>query len=218
MTVTDIPAIHIGAEELPFVDLGDGSKLKVIMVDAAQELWIIENIFVGNRLARGLAVLDDGQRIDLSRITSPLVVFASHGDAVSTVQMALRWIPDVWGSAARIREAGRTIIYTTHDSATHLSIFVSAEVADDNHRRIGSIIRTIEALPPGLYEMAVQEGAAGSTPEVRFDHPARAVAPGQSAVFYRDGIVLGGAVIRSAMLGPPGPTPPLGLAPPGAAT
>ena len=42
----------------------------------------------------------------------------------------------------------------------------------------------------------------GETPEVRFDHPARAVAPGQSAVFYRDGIVLGGAVIRRAMAAP----------------
>ncbi len=138
-------------------------------MNAGEIRWIIENIFVGNRLARGLAVLDDGLRIDLSRITSPLVVFASHGDAVSTVQMALRWIPDVWGTAARIREAGRTIIYTTHDSATHLSIFVSADVADNNHRRIGSVIRTIEALPPGLYEMAVQEGTQDAAPEVHFE-------------------------------------------------
>lgn len=138
-------------------------------MNAAEIRWIIENIFLGNRLARGEAVLDDGTRIDLARITSPLVVFASHGDAVSTVQQALRWIPDVWGSAARIREAGRTIIYTTHASASHLSIFVSAEIADENHRRIGSVIRTIEALPPGLYEMAVQEGAEGTLPEVRFE-------------------------------------------------
>ena len=46
MTAIDIPtAIHIGADELPFVDIGDGSTLKVIMVDAARELWIIENVF-----------------------------------------------------------------------------------------------------------------------------------------------------------------------------
>lgn len=138
-------------------------------MNAKEIRWIVENIFVGNRLVRGRAVLDDGVRIDLSQITSPLVVFASHGDAVSTVQQALRWISDVWGSAARIREAGRTIIYTTHESASHLSIFVSADVADDNHRRIGSVIRTIEALPPGLYEMEVTEGGPGQTPEVRFE-------------------------------------------------
>lgn len=130
-------------------------------MNAAEIRWIVDNIFVGNRLARGLAVLDDGTRIDLGRITAPVVVFASHGDAVSTVPQALRWIPDVWGSSAAIRAAGRTIIYTTHDSASHLSIFVSAAVADDHHRRIGSVMRTIEALPPGLYEMVVDRAAPG---------------------------------------------------------
>ena len=49
MTTTDsgaIPgALHIGAEDLPFVEIGDGSKLKVLQVDAAQELWIVENVF-----------------------------------------------------------------------------------------------------------------------------------------------------------------------------
>lgn len=43
----------------------------------------------------------------------------------------------------------------------------------------------------------------GDRPEVRFAHPARAVAPGQSAVFYRDGVVLGGAVIARALTGAP---------------
>jgi len=81
----------------------------------------------------------------------------------------LRWIPDVWGTATRIREAGQTIIYTTHDSATHLSIFVSAEVAGDHHRRIGSVLRTIEALPPGLYEMAVEKSSEGMAPVVHFE-------------------------------------------------
>jgi 2,4'-dihydroxyacetophenone dioxygenase len=38
-------AMHLGANDLPFVDIGSGSKLKVIQVDAAQELWIVENIF-----------------------------------------------------------------------------------------------------------------------------------------------------------------------------
>jgi tellurite resistance protein len=130
-------------------------------MNAAEIRWIIDNIFVGNRLARGLAVLDDGTRIDLGRITAPVIVFASHGDAVSTVPQALRWIPDVWGTASAIRAAGRTIIYTTHDSASHLSIFVSAAVADDHHRRIGLVMRTIEALPPGLYEMVVDRAQPG---------------------------------------------------------
>ena len=38
-------AVHLGAADLPFVDIGDGSKLKVILVEAARDLWIIENVF-----------------------------------------------------------------------------------------------------------------------------------------------------------------------------
>ena len=38
-------AIHIGADELPWVDIGDGSKLKVIQVKVREGLWIVENIF-----------------------------------------------------------------------------------------------------------------------------------------------------------------------------
>ena len=67
MTVIDIPAIHIGAEELPFVDLGDGSKLKVIMVDAAQELWIIENIFVA------------GYQVHRHKHTGPVYAYTTSG-------------------------------------------------------------------------------------------------------------------------------------------
>src|SRR5258706_13460292 len=38
-------AVHIGKDDLPFVDIGDGSKLKVIHVDVNAGLWIVENIF-----------------------------------------------------------------------------------------------------------------------------------------------------------------------------
>lgn len=38
-------ASHRGANDLPFVDIGDGNKLKVIQVDDGLGLWIVENIF-----------------------------------------------------------------------------------------------------------------------------------------------------------------------------
>ena len=38
-------AVHIGKDDLPFVDIGDGAKLKVIQVDINNGLWIVENIF-----------------------------------------------------------------------------------------------------------------------------------------------------------------------------
>jgi quercetin dioxygenase-like cupin family protein len=37
-------AVHIGKDDLPFVDIGDGSKLQVIHVDVNAGLWIVENI------------------------------------------------------------------------------------------------------------------------------------------------------------------------------
>ena len=38
-------AQHLGADELPFVEVGGGNKMKVIKVDVAEGLWIVENIF-----------------------------------------------------------------------------------------------------------------------------------------------------------------------------
>ena len=38
-------AVHIGADDLPWVDIGDGSKLKVLQVKATEGLWIVQNIF-----------------------------------------------------------------------------------------------------------------------------------------------------------------------------
>jgi 2,4'-dihydroxyacetophenone dioxygenase len=47
MTATDqLPvALHIGANDLPFVDIGGGNLLKVLRVDSGEGLWIVENVF-----------------------------------------------------------------------------------------------------------------------------------------------------------------------------
>jgi 2,4'-dihydroxyacetophenone dioxygenase len=47
MTLTsDRPAaVHVGADDLPWVDIGDGSKLKVVQVKATEGLWIVQNVF-----------------------------------------------------------------------------------------------------------------------------------------------------------------------------
>ena len=42
-----------------------------------------------------------------------------------------------------------------HDSIGHLGIFVSAQVANKQHEQIGSVVKTIELLAPGLYEMLI---------------------------------------------------------------
>ena len=38
-------AIHLGRDDLPYIDIGDGSKLRVLQVKPKEGLWIVENIF-----------------------------------------------------------------------------------------------------------------------------------------------------------------------------
>jgi pimeloyl-ACP methyl ester carboxylesterase len=127
----------------------------------AEIRWIVENLFIGNRLTRGLAVLNDGTPVDLTRITTPVVVFASHGDNITPPQQALNWIPDLYKTVEDISAKGHVIVYTLHDSIGHLGIFVSAEVASGHHKQITSVVKTIEALAPGLYEMKIEDTHPG---------------------------------------------------------
>ncbi len=45
MELAPAESIHIGRDDLPFVDIGEGAKLKVLQVKRGENLWIIENIF-----------------------------------------------------------------------------------------------------------------------------------------------------------------------------
>ena len=47
MSVTDTAptAIHRGEDDLPFVDLGDGTTLQLLQVDLANGVWVIRNHF-----------------------------------------------------------------------------------------------------------------------------------------------------------------------------
>jgi hypothetical protein len=130
-------------------------------MNEAEIRWIVENLFVGNKLTRGAAVLNDGTPIDLRQIKTPIVVFASHGDNITPPRQALNWIADLYESADEIAAAGQVIIYTLHESVGHLGIFVSASVARKQHKQIASVVKTIEALAPGLYEMVIDDREAG---------------------------------------------------------
>jgi 2,4'-dihydroxyacetophenone dioxygenase len=53
MTAPNKPlAVHVGADDLPFVDYGGGNLMKVLRVDEAESLWIVENIFQANFVAQ----------------------------------------------------------------------------------------------------------------------------------------------------------------------
>ncbi|MEY2688640.1 MAG: hypothetical protein RL375_2838, partial [Pseudomonadota bacterium] len=119
---------------------------------------IVENLFVGNRLARGDMVID-GLPLDLRNITSPVVCFASWGDNITPPPQALDWIIDTWGDERAIAAAGRTIIYVLHEDIGHLGIFVGGDIARKEHDQIVNSMDVIASLPPGLYEMKLRDKA-----------------------------------------------------------
>lgn len=119
---------------------------------------IVENLFVGNRLARGTMMAGE-RAIDLRNITAPIVVFASWGDNITPPPQALNWIIDTWGDERAIAAAGRTIIYVLHESVGHLGIFVGGAIALKEHDQLVTSLDVIESLPPGLYEMKLEAKA-----------------------------------------------------------
>ncbi|MFP4031401.1 MAG: DUF3141 domain-containing protein [Desulfococcaceae bacterium] len=124
----------------------------------AEEIhFIVRNLFVGNRLERGEIELDEGHKINLKNMEDPLVVFASTGDNITPPQQALNWIAKVYGSVGEIRRCGQVIVYRVHEKVGHLGIFVSGSVAKKEHKEIIENIERIDNLPPGLYEMVIEE-------------------------------------------------------------
>jgi pimeloyl-ACP methyl ester carboxylesterase len=128
-----------------------------IRLTAAEIQFIVDKLFVGNKLSSGDIVTTDGTRVDLRAIRSPIVVFCSKGDNITPPQQALGWILDLYGSVDDIRMYGQTIVYAMHESIGHLGIFVSGDVARKEHDEFASNIDLIDVLPPGLYEAVLRE-------------------------------------------------------------
>ena len=60
-------SVHIGAGDLPFVEIGDGSQLKVLQVKQGEGLWIIENVFQA------------GYEVQTHRHTGPVFGYTTSG-------------------------------------------------------------------------------------------------------------------------------------------
>jgi hypothetical protein len=125
-------------------------------LNAAEIQFIVDELFIGNKLAAGQIKTSDGTAIDLRNIRSPIVVFCSKGDNVTPPQQALDWILDLYESVDEIRAHGQTIVYTIHETVGHLGIFVSGGVARKEHGEFSSNIDLIDTLPPGLYEAVLE--------------------------------------------------------------
>jgi hypothetical protein len=133
-----------------------------VNLNAEEIQSIVDELFIGNKLAAGLIQTSDGTAIDLRNIRSPIVVFCSKGDNITPPQQALDWILDLYEDVEEIRSYGQTIVYTIHETVGHLGIFVSGGVAKKEHGEFSSNIDLIDTLPPGLYE-AVFESRTGDT-------------------------------------------------------
>jgi pimeloyl-ACP methyl ester carboxylesterase len=123
-----------------------------VNLNAEEIQWIVDQLFIGNRLATAEIVTRDGVRIDLRNINSPIVCFCSKGDNITPPPQALGWISDLYQKDEDILAQGQTIVYAIHESAGHLGIFVSGDVARKEHGEFASNIDLIDVLPPGLWE------------------------------------------------------------------
>ena len=131
-----------------------------VNLNAEEIQFIVDELFIGNKLASGRIKTSDGTAIDLRSIRSPIVVFCSKGDNITPPQQALDWILDLYDDVDEIRSYGQTIVYTVHERAGHLGIFVSGSVARKEHGEFSSNIDLIDTLPPGLYEAVFHANTA----------------------------------------------------------
>jgi pimeloyl-ACP methyl ester carboxylesterase len=119
--------------------------------------WIVDNLFIGNKLARGEIRGAPGTYVDLKAIRSPIIIFSSKGDNITPPQQAINWIADVYSSTAEIKANGQVIVGLVQEDVGHLGIFVSGKVAQKEHTEIIEALDYVEMLRPGLYVMELEE-------------------------------------------------------------
>src|SRR5450755_1130666 len=134
--------------------------------------WIVQQLFVGNKVW-SQEKPSSGKLFDLRAIRTPIILFASMGDNITPPQQAFNWVADVYSSTEEIKAREQTIIGLVHGHVGHLGIFVSGKVARKEHASIVSVLKSVEALPPGLYAMKIntlpEDGSGKVTYEVEFE-------------------------------------------------
>ena len=126
------------------------------LMDRQEIKWIVENLFVGNKLSSGEAEWSERQAFDLRAIRTPIIVFASLGDNITPPQQAFNWVADIYPTTEDLKANGQVIVGLMHKSVGHLGIFVSGQVAKREHTQIVDVLDYIEHLPPGLYRMEIE--------------------------------------------------------------
>lgn len=123
--------------------------------------YMVDNLFVGNKLSTAQIVTKDGIRLDIRNIRSPILCFCSKADNITPPQQALDWILDNYDSVDEIRTYGQTILYCLHETAGHLAIFVGTKIAAKEHSEFINYMDLIDGMPPGLYEIVITNKSEG---------------------------------------------------------
>ncbi|XKH58949.1 DUF3141 domain-containing protein [Halomonas sediminis] len=130
-----------------------------VLLGGEEIQYIVDNLFIGNRLSTAQLVTRDGRRIDLRNLRSPVVVFCSRGDDITPPPQALGWIRDLYEGEEDLIANEQTIVYCVHDTTGHLGIFVSGSISRKEHSEFTANMDYIDVMPPGLYETTVSHAS-----------------------------------------------------------
>jgi hypothetical protein len=131
-----------------------------IQLNGDELQYLVDNLFIGDKLTRNQLHARDGTVFDTRNVTSPIIVFTSIGDNISPPQETLGWILDLYGSVDDIRAAQQTIIYCLDKKIGHLALFVSTKVGAKEDEEFVKLMDVIDCLPPGLFEMVISRRPA----------------------------------------------------------
>ena len=133
-----------------------------IQLNGDELQFLVDNLFIGDKLTRNQIKLRNGAIFDLRSVTSPIIVFTSMADNISPPPQTLGWILDLYRDVDEIRAIGRTIVYCVSQNVGHLAIFVSAKVGAKEDEEFVQLMDVIDYLPPGLYEMVISPRPANA--------------------------------------------------------
>ena len=126
-----------------------------IQLNGDELQFLVDNLFIGDKLTRNQLQSHNGTVFDLRSITSPIIVFTSTEDNISPPPQTLGWIVDLYRDVDDIRATGRTVVYCVNQKIGHLAIFVSSKVGAKEDEEFVQLMDVIDCLPPGLYEMVI---------------------------------------------------------------
>lgn len=127
-----------------------------ITLNGGEIQFLVDELFIGDKLTRNEVRSTDGKAFDLRNIASPVIVFTSEGDNISPPPQTLGWILDLYKDVDDIRAEGRTIVYCMNQKVGHLAIFVSSKVGAKEDEEMVRLMDLIDCLPPGLYELVIE--------------------------------------------------------------